>query len=198
MTCSKLLVFATAAVLALPLTLNAATIHATDVTVFQGANVAAERASGSSALGAPDERFLSLGLGGAAVFSFGQMFTGPASVLEVTWGKRAGYLETARVFVGNVFAAGTPVFNASDFTEIGAVTNADPLTSFAIEGTWRYLAFLDTSPQVRGRDGYDIDSVSVSTVPPSVEIPAIPLPASGLLLLGGLIGFARLRRKPAA
>ena len=41
-------------------------------------------------------------------------------------------------------------------------------------------------------DGFGLDDATAATVAP------IPLPAGGLLLLGGLVGFAALRRRGSA
>lgn len=188
-----------AAILALPLpaVVNAATIYADSVTAFLGPQSEGVRRDGKSALGASDGTFLSLGFGGAAVFAFEQAFTGPASFLEVTWGRREGYRESARVFVGNIFDSRKSVFTASDFTAIREITNAEAASSLAFDGKWKYLAILDTSPRVTGRDGFDIDSVSVTTFPLAATIAPVPLPASGLILFGGMLALIGWRRSHA-
>ena len=185
---------------ALPAAATAGTINANGVTVFQGSGLTPERGVGAHALGAADGRFMSLGLGGAAVFGFAQAFTGPVHVEEVTFGARAAHLETARVFVSNAFDAGAGVFDAASFLEIGAITNATAINALQVTGRWRYLALLDTSPRVAGRDGFDVDAVSVNFVPQDQAIASVPLPAAGLVLLGGLAalgGLGRSRRRGA-
>ncbi len=73
---------------------QAGTLYATDViwtnngTVGSGNN----RDVKANALGAPDQKFLSLGKGGMADFTFGQLFTGPGVSYEVTFA-RSNYLE---------------------------------------------------------------------------------------------------------
>ena len=190
----KTLLLAASLALPLPAAVSAATISADQVTAFLGPQPTGARRDVRNALGGSDGTFLSLGFGGSAVFSFGQAFTGPASFLEITWSERKGYLETARVFVGNLFDPKTSVFRDSDFTLVGDVTNASAASSLAFDGTWRYLALLDTSPRIKGRDGFDIDSVSVTTFPPAARLAPVPLPASGLLLIGGLAALLRCRR----
>ncbi|MGV8954169.1 MAG: VPLPA-CTERM sorting domain-containing protein, partial [Cypionkella sp.] len=61
---------------------------------------------------------------------------------------------------------------------------------FTFTGVFDSLKVVDTSPKVGGRDGFDIDSISVTPA-------TIPLPAGGLLLLGALGGVAALRRRKA-
>ena len=86
---------------------SAATTYATLVDYNTVGTIAADRKVTSNALGAPDGKFLSLELGGWAVFSFGTSFTGPSVVVEVTNGSRAGYLETAKVY-GDVLRCVNP------------------------------------------------------------------------------------------
>ena len=57
-----------------------------------------------------------------------------------------------------------------------------PPSPFPFAGIFKFLKIVDTSPVVAGRDGFDIDAVSVT---------AVPLPA-GIALLGSsvaLFGF---------
>lgn len=178
----------------LPVAANAATINATEVTLFPGAGVSAARSVGSNAFGEADNSFLSLGLGGAAVFGFGQAFTGPVTVQEVTFGARPSHFETARVFVSNTFVPGSGTFDESSFTEVAQVTNVSGVVTFDVAGSYRFLAFLDTSPVFAGRDGFDIDSISASSVPEDSNFPVVPLPATGLLLLGSLAALSAARR----
>lgn len=133
-----------------------------------------------NALGAPDGKFLSLGLGGAATFTFGTLFGAPGAVVEITNGSRAGHFETANIF--GIDALGGETLLAS-------ITNATATTILNFTGAYLKLKFVDTSPVLAGRDGFDIDSVQVT---------AVPLPAGGVLLLGGLGALAFLRRRKAA
>ena len=95
----------------------------------------------------------------------------------MTWLPRDTYLETAEVWGG---AAGS-------FTKIAEITNSMETIALSFSGIFDTLRIIDTSPVIlgRGRDGFDIDSVSVSPV---------PLPAAGVLLAGALAGVAGLRR----
>ena len=192
LTLSKTLAVALA--LALPAAGHAATIQATAATVFAGKGVKGDRGLAANALGAEDGTFLSLGLGGAAVFSFGQLFTGPAAILEVTWNTRVGFLESARVYVGNIFDTRAGAFRPDDFTDLGTITNQSASNVLSFNGAYRYLAIVDTSPRRGKRDGFDIDSVSVTSLPASASMTPVPLPASGLLLGAGLLALYASRR----
>lgn len=136
-------------------------------------------------LGAGDGDFFSLGLGGSATFTISPYFTGPLSVVEVTFGNSYP-VEKADVFVGL----------AGSFTKIGTVTNQSTsgvlgagVTSISFSGTFDQIRFTDMSEGPANGDGFDLDAFTVT---------AVPLPASALLLafaVGGL-GFVR-RRKSA-
>ncbi len=163
-------------------TADAAVLYATSADAYnEGAGIVDPvRRNTANALGAVDGKFLSLGLGGDATFSFGQKFGSPAAVFEVTLGSVRSHIETADVFgiIGGIE------------TLIGQVTNAIGGGSFAFTGLFTQIKFVDTSPIGGGStDGFDIDAIKVSSV---------PLPAGGLLLLSGLGGIAALRRRRKA
>ncbi|OWJ75222.1 MULTISPECIES: VPLPA-CTERM sorting domain-containing protein [Haematobacter] len=175
----KSLAFATVAAVALSAgAALAAPIYATGATWTPGfGDLRPGRSNPDNALGTPDGKFLSLGYGGFADFTFGKSFTGPGAVIEVTWLPRDTYFESAEVWGGS----------AGSFTKIGEITNAMETIALSFSGIFDTLRIIDTSPVIlgRGRDGFDIDSVSVSPV---------PLPAAGVLLAGALAGVAGLRR----
>lgn len=172
------------------------------------------RAAGGNALGAPDAigatsggGFYSLGLGGVAVFGFGTNFGAEATVFEVTFGCTApvnangtcSYVETADVYaLAGAYDPFDTAFGLSDllslgFQKVGSIPNGVANTaggaSIAISGPFSFLALVDTSPSGSGRDGFDVDAISVS---------AVPLPASALMLLGALGGLGYLHRRRAA
>ena len=97
---------------------QAARLYATDVVYYDnnGTSMDSYRSNVSNALGDPNltadssdgysgnKDFLSLGLGGRAVFNFGQDFAGEVSVWETTWGsksKQSSYDERIDIYYGN-------------------------------------------------------------------------------------------------
>jgi len=182
----------TAAVLAALLgsSVQAATIYASGIDFDRNGAVVGNangRNNPDNALGGPDGAFFSLGLGGQADFTFGQLFTGPGESYEITFGNRKGYEESAKVFVG---------LN-NDFSFVGNIDNKSPSAFvFNFTGVFDTLRLMDTSPFVNGRDGYDVDAVGVTAFNGPVPGPQpIPLPASVLLLGAGIAGLGALRRK---
>ena len=71
------------------------------VEYYNGASYGAvgDRTDVTNAIGNTTGDFLSLGLGGTAIFSFGTVFETVATVTEVTWGSTVGYEETAMISV---------------------------------------------------------------------------------------------------
>ncbi|PWR03391.1 hypothetical protein DKT77_05880 [Meridianimarinicoccus roseus] len=167
---------------------SAATLYATNISWTNNGTVGSsnDRDNPLNALGAPDGKFMSLGLGGFADFTFGQLFTGPGVSYEITFGNRAGYLETADVFAG---------FNGS-FTKVGSVDNASANGFiFNFNGVFDTLRLSDTTPGLPSTDGYDVDAVGVTaSVNPAPGPSPVPLPAPALLLGAGLVGLGGLRR----
>lgn len=170
---------------------SAAVLYATSVdSITPGTGVVPPRDVAANALGAPDGKFLSLGIGGSAVFSFGRNFQAPGSMIEVTWGNRSRYIETADVFGLAAGGVRTLLGQLINTTNGGVIA-----LNFA--GVFDQLEVVDTSTdpmdprEARARDGWDIDSISVTPAP-------IPLPAGGVLLLSALGGVALLRRRKAA
>ncbi|MGR3540215.1 MAG: VPLPA-CTERM sorting domain-containing protein [Hasllibacter sp.] len=173
---------ATAAIAMLPAVAGAATIFATDATIEQDGprGTANDRDNINNALGETDGTFFELGLGGIVDFTFGQLFTGPGNVVEVTFGNPAGFPESADILLGfeGVFTFLTSVPNIGAQGPGGA--------TFDFSGTFDTVRFVDTTQTNARTGGFDIDSVSVA---------AVPLPAGGLLLLGALGGLGFMRRR---
>lgn len=161
---------------------EAAVIHPVSVSAASqnGTLVGAARSQTANALGDADGKFYSLGSGGWITFDFGTRVQGIGSVTEVTWNNRSGYKESAKLFVSNDGVHFTPTgVTLSNLKETTAL-------SFATASSFRYLKLVDTSAVARGRDGFDIDSISLSPV---------PLPAPALMLGGALAGLGFLRRR---
>lgn len=138
-----------------------------------------------------DNDFFSLGLNGTLVAGFDTPFSGAASVVEVTF-VRSGQREAAEVFGSN---------DGSVFTSLGFVTNqTNPvgnqnIGTVAFAGSFSFLGFRDVSASFFGLpnnsgDGFDIDAIAVSPM-----MAAVPLPASALLLMGGMAGLGALRAR---
>jgi hypothetical protein len=157
---------------------QASVVYADNVDSYtQGAGITdPNRLVQSNALGPADGKFLSLGLGGEAIFSFGSMFKATGALVEITFGNRETYLEQVEVYggLGNVF------------TLLGTVTNSQVTNIFSFGGKFDQLKLVDISPAGKNRDGFDVDAISV--VP-------VPVPAAGLMLLSaiGLVGVMRRR-----
>ncbi|QJB56934.1 hypothetical protein [Pseudodesulfovibrio sp. zrk46] len=187
LTCVSVLIFGS----------NAFAMFADNVEWTMGTNLSAtsSRANIENALGSfsdaaynpaySDIDFLSLGLGGKAIFSFGDSsFTGKVSIYETTWGRPNNYDEYAAVYVSTDKVNWDPIpevlFN-QDIDEAGALT-------FDVKGVFKYLMVEDITVSQGGvaGDGFDINAVSVSPT---------PIPGAALLLGSGLIGLVGIRRR---
>lgn len=158
---------------------QAAVVYATNVDAYNpGTGVVGARGDTANALGAVDGKFLSLGLGGSAIFSFGTKFIAKGAVFEVTWGKISKHKEAADIYG----------IRNGILKMLGSITNASSGT-FAFSGIFDKLMFVDTSPFGKGsKDGFDIDALNVTPA-------SVPVPAGGLLLLSAIGGIAMLRRR---
>ncbi|RJK95227.1 VPLPA-CTERM sorting domain-containing protein [Paracoccus aestuarii] len=132
--------------------------------------------------------FYALGLGGSLLVSFsqimGNIMPGTVSVFEITFNRLVGHDEAADVFA--VDADGNESL-------LGRITNAVGGNSVLAGSPFRQLRLVDVTreqfPDTTSFDGYDVAQISVAPV---------PLPAAGLMLLGGLGGLAALRRRKKA
>jgi hypothetical protein len=169
----------------------------------------------SNAVGAPDtndtvigdgdltnDRFLSLGRGGAAVFDFGVDFSGEAVIYEATRNRGLNLGEKAAVYVADssfdfssfAISFGTDTSDENDvsslistsgFTKVTDINNNGYESIISLTGTYRYMLIVDSSGRTWG-DGFDIDAVGVT---------AVPEPSTVLLLVCGLSGLAAMGRK---
>lgn len=150
---------------------------------------------------------------------------GPATVSVTFMGKEAGWTNSARIGGSSISTAGGATsFSASvvggvlDFVfsslQGGTIASAgggiigDAAIAFSaiFNGGKSIYAFFDDSGAASDRDFDDmvvrIDLFDVIVEQQAAirlaEIPAVPVPASGLLLVGALAGFGALRRRKAA
>ncbi|MEL6459922.1 MAG: PEP-CTERM sorting domain-containing protein [Cyanobacteria bacterium J06621_15] len=147
--------------------------------------------------------FLSLGLGGEAIFEFGEYFFPEITVWETTWGEKSGqgqHDERLEVLVGN---------DLEEWVSLGVIENiagsaynsVDGATISAAEGSelsnqlFRYVKVIDQSP-VPGtsRDGFDVNAIAAKGSGKFVK--AVPEPASILgLLTVGVLGAGSLGKR---
>ena len=170
-------------------TSTGAVTYATDViSVVAGIGAGtAGRDDPLAVLGAEDDAFYSLGLGGEVTLGFGTSFTGPGTVWEVTFGNAAAYAEAIEIAVGV----------NSVFTDVGIATNIAangiPGASFAFDGVFDQVRITDVTesefPTSTSIDGFDLNAVAVTE-----RFSAVPVPASVLMLGAALVGLVAIRR----
>ncbi len=164
---------------------------ATSVKYREGAGVAANRKVQTNALGTPqfgNIDFLSLGLGGQAIFGFGTAFNREVRIWETTWGnhtRQSAHDERVRIFVGN-----TGEFDATDWVSIGELWNiqddADSRNgaakAIAGSNSYRFVKLVDISPRPGSSgDGFDVNAIGVRPVPEPATISGLAVAAAGLV-----------------
>lgn len=147
-----------------------------------------DRQNAANAVDGNPNTFYSLGLGGSLLVSFsniaGEIMPGTVSVFEITFNRLVGHDEAAEVYA--VAADGKESL-------LGRITNAVGGNSVMAGSPFTMLRLVDVTldqfPETTSFDGYDVAQISVAPV---------PLPAAGLMLMGGLGGLAALRRRKKA
>ncbi len=154
-----------------------------------------DRSDLCNSLGAPDVDgphqdggFTSAGNFESLLFDFGQLFTGPITIWEVTGGLNPSYIESVDFTLQN---------SVTGATAMGVISNnvnnqPDGQDRWQIEarvaGLFDSLLLVDSSST---SDGFDVDAVSV-------QIASMPVPASAAFLAAGLGAFGFMRRRKTA
>jgi hypothetical protein len=169
-----------------------------------------------SALGSPEKggnvdqvsNFLSLGLGGEAVFSFGTGFSGEVKIWETTWGEKSSqsdYWEEVKIYVGktqnewfelgNIQNIADGAYDPSDHNKTnGQLDGGASLLTTDLFGAevFNFVKVVDVTPESQwksNRDGFDINAIAVEGV-------SVPEPASTLGLMAvGVLGMGSLTKK---
>jgi len=204
---------------------QAAQLYATDVVYYDnnGTSMASYRSNTANALGDPNlsadsangykgnKDFLALGLGGRAVFNFGQDFVGEVSIWETTWGnksKQSSYDEQIDIYYGNfnnVADWDTLSNDLSQWTNAGEILNIQDNayntavgasnSGFAPTGVFNHVLLVDKSQVKSGRDGFDVNAIAVQGVEQQ-EVPE-PTAVAGLLMVGALAIKSRRKQSVA-
>ncbi|MDB9509761.1 PEP-CTERM sorting domain-containing protein [Kamptonema animale CS-326] len=151
----------------------------------------AYRRNAANALGAPQlnaysstKDFLSLGVGGSAIFSFGTQFTNKVTLWETTWGDKNGrqsaYDEQVEIFASNSLDGVWTRLGLIKNIEDGAYNTAAG-ASLTFDGIFQYLKLVDKSAAGSDRDGFDVNGIGVESVPEPFTIAGMVLGASGMI-----------------
>lgn len=182
-------------------TAQAGLVYASHVEQFSqglkrnGSSVDPSRSDPSKALFSPQGNdtmnFVSLGMNGSLILSFGSKFATSVSVTETTYGNAAGHPESAQIYVGvGAF------WNTATWYLVGSVLNTadgSPMSLAAVNGisgtdAYDFLKIKDTTLSLSSTaslDGFDVDGVSTFAV----------VPAPGAFALMGLAGIIGGRRR---
>ncbi|NEO84055.1 MAG: PEP-CTERM sorting domain-containing protein [Spirulina sp. SIO3F2] len=170
-------------------------------------NIADYRRDVTNALGTPQadrtRDFLSLGMGGSAIFSFASAenvdgyFSGSVTVWETTWGnksRQSQYDERIEVFVGNNlndvenWLSIGEIWNirdgAFDTNQSDGSAGSGATLDIGNDDLYKYVRVVDLSQ--KRADGFDVNAIAVN--PANAPAEAVPEPATiigGLLALGG-------------
>jgi hypothetical protein len=171
--------------------------------------IADDRDNLVEALGAPGEpgtaykpssnnKFLSLGLGGEAIFSFGTLFRNKVQLWETTWGtysNQSGYDEQVDVYAQSVGSSDWELLRRVRNIADGAYKAEGASIALTAGKVYQKLKLVDKSAVAGGRDGWDVAAIGVEGVSSAEAVPE-PTTMAGLALAGS--GFLAARRRRAA
>ncbi|AFY99968.1 PEP-CTERM sorting domain-containing protein [Calothrix sp. PCC 6303] len=145
-----------------------------------------------------NQNFLSLGLGGEAIFEFGKKFTKEVTVWETTWGsaneKQSYHDERIQIFVGNDLKNWLSIGTIKNIAD-GAYKEKEGATlQIGNNDTYKYVRVVDKSQVADGRDGFDVNAIAVRGVTQAVPEPGAIL---GLLAVGGMVVAKSKKQKTA-
>lgn len=153
--------------------------------------------------------FLSLGLGGRAIFDFGQAFSGTTTLWETTWGERTNqsdFDERVDIYYGN-FDSGsdwaTLAYDLTQWTGAGEILNIEDNAyntaagatneSFVPEGIYNRVMLVDKSQTGSGKDGFDVNAIAVQGITQANRPTEVPEPTSIIsLLMVGALGVQKI------
>jgi len=145
-----------------------------------------------------NQKFLSLGLGGSAIFSFGTLFQNEVRLWETTWGYKAGqsaYDEQVEVYVGKNLNDWTFVSLVKNIADGAYNTKIGTSVKLAAGETYQYVKLVDKSAQAKDRDGWDVSAIAVEAAPISAAGAPEPTTMAGIALAGA--GFTAIRCRKA-
>jgi hypothetical protein len=147
-------------------------------------------------LNGQNKDFLSLGVGGQAVFEFGTHFSGSVTLWETTWGEKsnqAAYDERVEVFVGNDLQNWLSIGTIQNIADNAYISSNGATLNINNNNTYKYVRLLDKSENKSGRDGFDVNAIAVRGV-------SVPEPTSvlGVLVFGTVAagGLSKKKKTP--
>lgn len=146
-----------------------------------------------------NNKFLSLGLGGSAIFSFGTLFQNQVRLWETTWGYKSSqeaYDEEVEVYVSKNLNDWSFVKLVKNIADGAYNTKTGTVVNLPVGEIYQYVKLVDKSAQVRDRDGWDVSAIAVEAAPSAAAAPE-PTTMAGLALAGAGLTAYRRRFKAA-
>ncbi len=143
-----------------------------------------------------NNKFLSLGVGGQATFSFGTLFRNQVKLWETTWGtytQQSGYDEQVDVYAQTQSGSWDFISRVKNIAD-GAYKKDGASITLAAGKVYQALRLVDKSATGSGRDGWDVAAIAVEAVPSQAAAVPEPTTMTGLALAGSGLLAARRRR----